>query len=116
MPSAGQPGDYAGIVTADLQLRELLDTDTVETNDVIRITYEMRAAGYVPPDFMPPGAAFEMNRDAERGVVSFRRFFVADGAARTPRTEISYYDPESRSYRRAACGGTPVKYVAGGGE
>ncbi len=51
-----------------------------------------------------------MNRDNERNVISYRRFFVADGALTTPRLEISYYDPESRSYRRAACGGRRIEY------
>jgi hypothetical protein len=110
LPSAGQPDDYAGIVTADLSLRERLDLRTVETNDVIQITYEMRAVGYVPADFMPEGAAFEIGRDAERGVVSYRRFFIADGTNATPRVEVPYYDPESKTYRRAQCGGTPVEY------
>jgi hypothetical protein len=82
----------------------------VETNDVIQITYEMRAVGYVPADFMPEGAAFEIGRDAERGVVSYRRFFIADGTNATPRVEVPYYDPESKTYRRAQCGGTPVGY------
>ena len=110
LPTDGQPEDYAGIVSADLALREHLDLVRVETNDVIQITYEMRASGFVPPDFLPEGAAFEMNRDSERSVISYRRFFVADGAAATPRLEISYYDPESRSYRRAACGGRRIEY------
>ena len=110
LPSAGQPEDYAGIVTSDLSLREMLDIRTVETNDVIQITYEMRAFGYVPADFLPQGAAFEIGRDAERGVFSYRRFFIADGTNATPRIEIPYYDPESKTYRRAACGGTPIRY------
>lgn len=110
LPTAGQPEDYTGIVSADLELREYLDLTRVETNDVIQITYEMRATGFVPPDFMPDGAAFEMNRDEERNVISYRRFFIADGAQNTPRLEVSYYDPESKSYRRAACGERRIEY------
>ncbi len=110
LPTAGQPEDYTGIVSADLELREYLDLTRVETNDVIQITYEMRANGFVPPDFMPDGAAFEMNRDEERNVISYRRFFIADGTAATPKMEISYYDPETRGYRRAACGGRRIEY------
>lgn len=116
LPSAGQPSDYAGVVSADMALRERLDIDEVETNDVIRITYEMRVHGYVPAEFLPEGAAFEMNRDSENGIMSYRRFFIADGTNLTPRVEIPYYDPESKSYRRAACGGTPVRYKTGGAE
>ena len=111
LPADGQPEDYTGIVSADLELREHLDLVRVETNDVIQITYEMRASGFVPPDFLPEGAAFEMNRDSERSVITYRRFFVADGESATPRLEISYYDPESRSYRRAACGGKRIEYI-----
>jgi hypothetical protein len=111
LPTDGQPEDYTGIVSSDLELREHLDLVRVETNDVIQITYEMRASGFVPPDFLPEGAAFEMNRDSERSVITYRRFFVADGESATPRLEISYYDPESRSYRRAACGGKRIEYI-----
>ena len=109
-PESGQPEDYAGVVSADVSLREFLDIGEVETNDVIQITYELRAVGFIPADFMPKGAAFEIGRDERGGSATYRRFFVADGTNLTPRVEVPYYDPESKSYRRASCGGSPVKY------
>ena len=36
--------------------------------------------------------------------------FVADGAPTTPHVEIVYFDPRTRTYKRAATGGTPLKY------
>ena len=110
-PLAGQPKDFSGIVSEGLRVHERLDLLTVETNDVVQITYKMYPKGYVPAGFLPEGAAFEMNRDERDGSVEYRRFFVADGAPVTPKLTISYYDPRTRSYRKAETGGTPVKYV-----
>jgi hypothetical protein len=110
LPSDGAPADFGGVVSSGLQLREYLDLEEVETNDVICITYEMRSNGYVPSAFMLPDAAFEIARDNQRDVVSYRRFFVAAGTNVTPKVEISYYDPESKSYQRASCGGSAIRY------
>ena len=110
-PLANGPKDFSGLVSEGLRVHETLDLLTVETNDVVQITYKMYAKGYVPDDFLPPGAAFEMGRDTREGSITYRRFFVADGAPATPKLTISYYDPRSKSYRKAETGGTPVKYV-----
>ena len=107
----GQPADFAGIVSEGLRIHELPDLLTVETNDVIQITYKMYSKGYVPQDFLPPGAAFEMGRDDREGLIEYRRFFVADGAPVTPKISIPYFDPRTKSYKRIETGGTPLKYA-----
>ena len=115
LPSANQPADFSGIVSEGLRFVELCDLLAVETNDVITITYKMTPNGYVPPEFMPQGAAFEWTRRNDgngRPVeIEYRRFFVADGAAKTPKTSISYYDPRTKAYRRVETGGTALKYI-----
>ena len=110
LAGAGQPKDFSGIVSEGLRLHELLDLLTVETNDVIQITYKMYAKGYVPPEFLPPGAAFEMGRDDREGLIEYRRFFVADGAKTSPKISIPYYDPRVKAYKRVEIGGTPIRY------
>jgi len=110
-PLAGAPKDFSGIVSEGLRVHETLDLLTVETNDVVQITYKMYPKGYVPTGFLPAGAAFEMNRDERDGSIEYRRFFVADGTAATPKLAISYYDPRTKSYRTAETGGTQVKYA-----
>ena len=110
-PAAGRPKSYAGVVSEGLRVHELCDILSVETNDVICITYRMFPKnGYVPRSFLPPGAAFEISRREGDGPVEYRRFFVADGAPTTPHVEIVYFDPRTRTYKRAATGGTPLKY------
>ena len=115
LPSDNQPPDFAGIVSEGLRFVELCDILAVETNDVVTITYKMVPNGYVPPDFLPQGAAFEWTRMADRdgrpSEIEYRRFFVADGAKTTPRVSVSYYDPRTKAYRRVEAGGTVLKYV-----
>jgi len=114
LPSAGQPEDFSGIISERLRLAETVDNARVGTNDVIRITYHLEYAGYLPRGWKPQGVAFEIGRGTARNgtnVVEWMRYFVADGAAATPRMPVSYYDPKTRSYRRIEAGGTHVEYV-----
>ena len=114
LPSAGQPGDFSGIISEGLRFTESVDNAKVESNDVIRITYHLETRGYLPKDWKPQGVAFEVGRGTSRAgdvtVVEWMRYFVADGAAHTPRMSISYYDPKTKSYRKAETGGTDVEY------
>ena len=114
LPSANQPADFAGIISEGLRVHETCDILTVETNDVVTITYRMFPKGYVPADFLPKGSAFEWVRQTDRegrvAEIEYRRYFVADGAAKTPELVIPYYDPRTKSYKSAKTGGTPLKY------
>ena len=116
LPSAGQPDDFAGVVSEGLTVLELPDILRVETNDVVTITYRVRPKGYVPADFLPRGAAFEWSRQTDNNgkvqEIEYRRFFVADGAPATPVLSIPYYDPRKKAYKTATAGGMPLKYVA----
>ena len=110
-PLAGAPKDFSGIVSEGLRIHETLDLLRVETNDVVQVTYRMYPKGFVPADYLPPGAAFEMNRDERGGAIEYRRFFVADGTPATPKVSVSYYDPRTKAYRKAETGGTRVTYI-----
>ena len=115
LPSANQPADFAGIISEGLRIHETCDILTVGTNDVVTITYRMFPRGYVPADFLPKGSAFEWVRqndpDGHPQEIEYRRYFVADGAKATPKLEIPYYDPRTKTYKTAVTGGTPLKYV-----
>ena len=115
LPSANQPADFAGIISEGLRVHETCDILTVGTNDVVTITYRMFPKGYVPADFLPKGSAFEWVRQTDREgrvqEVEYRRYFVADGAAKTPDLVIPYYDPRTKTYKSAKTGGTPLKYT-----
>ena len=119
LPSAGQPDDFSGIISEGMSVFELPDILKVETNDVVTITYRMRPKGYVPQNFLPRGAAFEWSKQSDREgrpvEIEYKRYFVADGTAKTPVLEISYYDPRDKKYKTVKAGGTPLKYVPPGG-
>ena len=114
-PLPGQPDDFSGIVSEGLRLHEYCDVLQVETNDVVTVTYRLHPNGYVPADFLPKDAAFEWTRqkDDEGRVreIEYRRYFVADGAEKTPVLAIPYYDPRTKTYKTATAGGTPLKYA-----
>ena len=116
LPSANQPADFAGIISEGLRVHETCDILKVGTNDVVTITYRMYPKGYVPADFLPKGSAFEWVRQTDREGqvqgIEYRRYFVADGAAKTPVLVIPYYDPRTKTYKTARTGGTPLKYEA----
>ena len=116
LPSANQPADFAGIISEGLRIHETCDILTVGTNDVVTITYRMFPKGYVPADFLPKGAAFEWVRQTDREgrvqEIEYRRYFVADGAPKTPALVIPYYDPRTKTYKSAKTGATPLKYTA----
>ena len=113
----GQPSDFAGIVSEGLHLRETCDILRVETNDVVTISYRLIPKGYVPADYVLPGSAFEWARQTDREgrvtEIEYRRFFVADGAAETPKVSVPYYDPRTKSYTRAEAGGARLLYTDG---
>ena len=108
LPSAGQPSDFSGIVAEKLTFVETPDITLVNSNDVVVISCVMMCDGYVPPDFAPPGVAYEWQRG--RNSVEWKKYFVADGAAELPRTEISYYDPKSKTYKRVTSAKRQLHY------
>ena len=112
LPSAGQPEDFSGIISEGMRLTERLDAKKVGTNDVIKITYHLECRGYLPKGWRPNGVAFEIGRGERNGTVAIEwmRYFVADGAAETPRLSVVYYDIKSKTYKKAETGGTHVEY------
>lgn len=115
-PEAGQPDDYGGLISRGLILEERCDALEVETNDVVTITYFLKFDGFVPKDFLPKDVAFEWMRRTDSsgriGAIEYRRFFVADGAAKTPVISIPYFDSVDRKYLHKEAGGTELKYKA----
>ena len=112
LPSAGQPDDFSGIISEGMLLTERLDAKKVGTNDVIKITYHLECRGSLPKGWRPNGVAFEIGRGERNGTVAIEwmRYFVADGAAETPRLSVVYYDIKSKTYKKAETGGSHVEY------
>ena len=120
LPSAGQPADFSGIIAERVAFLEQPDLASVESNDVITITYAIKHNGYLPKTWMPEGAAFEWARRVlpqgkgasnwASEAVEWKRYFVADGAKATPKFSICYYNPKTKKYQRINAGGSVVKY------
>lgn len=104
LPSDGQPADFSGAIGSDFRLRQSVDRNRVETNDVVTVTYVLEYSGY-----MPYGAvADELER--RPGSIAWRRYFVADGSPSVPAESIVYYDTDSRKYKRAEAKGVRLSY------
>lgn len=114
VPTEGCPEDFSGIIALEVKLLESCDLTRVETNDVVTISYVLQARGYVPEDYQPKDVAYEWSRQSDFfgdvTAVVYKRYFVADGSPRTPSLSISYYEPRSKTFRRAKVDGTDLKY------
>ena len=108
LPSAGQPADFSGIVASKITYSETPDMTLVNSNDVIVISCVLMCDGYIPPDYAPPGVAYEWQRGQTS--VEWKKYFVADGAAELPKTEISYYDPKGKVYKKIGTAKRSVRY------
>ena len=106
LPTDNQPANFSGIIADKVEFAESIDLKSVETNDIVTITYRMSQNGYLPEGWLPEGAAFEWSRG------EWRRYMVADGAAATPRVEVVYYDPKDKVYKTMSAGQTPLSYHA----
>ncbi len=115
LPEEGRPDDFGGVIADRLDIFELPDILNVRTNDVVTIEYKIRVHGFAPDAWQPRDVAFEWQRSSDREgkihEIEYRRYFVADGSPATPVLSVSYWHPESKSYRKATAGGTELKYV-----
>lgn len=116
LPSDGRDDAFFGVVARTASLEERCDLKKVGTNDVVTISYLLKASGYVPEDAVPTSVAYEWQRTADPAtgetLVEYRRYFVADGAKKaTPAFEISYFDPDVKAYKRLRVGDTPFAFA-----
>lgn len=116
-PATNRPPDFSGIAAHNLRLTETCDLCKVETNDVVTITYRLKVGdGFVPETYLPENAAFEWMRhiDANGRLewIEYRRYFVADGAPKTPPLSISFYHPQSKTYRTVTSTPTKLEYFS----
>ena len=111
LPTKGRPEDFTGIVADSVTVLERTDIRTVETNDVVTITYLVKTDGYVPGGRLPPEVAYEWQRSDRDEAVEYRRYFVSDGALSTPEFSIPYYSPSAKEYRRARANPTHLEYI-----
>ena len=106
LPSDGQPADFSGAIGMDFKLKQTVDRNRVETNDVVTVTCTLEYSGYLPYGAVPD----ELER--RPGIVAWRRYFVADGSREVPAESIVYYDTDTRKYRKAVAKGPALVYFA----
>ena len=105
LPTDNQPKDFQGAVGASFRLRQSVDRNLVETNDVVTVTRTVEFDGILPRD-----PKWTCVAEGE-GCCSWREYFVADGRDVVPPARIVYYDTASRTYKAATS--QPVKLVYG---
>ena len=105
LPTDNQPEDFQGAVGSSFRLRQSVDRNLVETNDVVTVTRTVEFDGILPRD-----PKWTCVAEGE-GCCSWRAYFVADGRDVVPPARIVYYDTQSRTYKTATS--QPVKLVYG---
>lgn len=110
LPSDGQPADYSGAIGSAFAIRQSIDRNRVETNDVVAVTVSVDYSGYVPIGAVPG----EVERKAGSPSRIFaRRYFVADGSGKVPDQSLVFYDTARREYRRIVASGPALSYWSG---
>ena len=107
LPTDNQPPDFQGAVGADFRLRQSVDRNLVETNDVVVVTRTVSFDGILPRD---PKWTCVAEGD---GSCSWREYFIADGRDTVPPARLVYYDTKTRTYQTAVS--KPVRLVYGSG-
>ncbi len=107
LPTDNQPPDFHGAVGAAFRLRQSVDRNFVETNDVVVVTRTAEFDGILPTQ-----AKWSCIAEGD-GCVSWREYFVADGRATVPPASLVYYDTKTRTYQTVTS--KPVTLVYGSG-
>ena len=113
LPLEGRGEDFFGIVATRVTVEEKCDLKNVGTNDVVTISYILKASGFVP-DTTPKDVAYEWQRETSprETTVEYRRYFVADPTkTATPDWTVSYFDPREKAYKRLRVGATPYSFA-----
>lgn len=112
LPTDGQPADYSGAIGNAFTLRQGVDRNRVETNDVVTVTVTVDYMGYVP--FGALEGEVERRAGSPSRIV-LRRYFVADGSPKLPDQTLVFYDTERREYRRLVAPGIALEYFTDDG-
>lgn len=101
----GRPPGYSGIVGHAESLTRSLSRRKVCTNDVIVVSWHLKAEGFVPEGAFPN----EISR--MNGMYSWQTYFVADGTPAVPEGEVAYYDVAKKAYETAKAPAVKLVYV-----
>ena len=105
LPGESRPDDFSGIVGRNFSLEQKIDRRVVETNDIVTVYVTYSGRGFVPDE------TFKDILDTSNGKTVFRRYFVADGRAKTDDVSFSCYDTAAKKYVRLTAPGVGLKYV-----
>ena len=106
----GQPPDFAGAIGSKFLLRRSVDRNSVETNDVVTVRSTLEYSGYVPRGAIPDEMARQEGDAVRASVITWQRYFVADGKNDIPAEDICYYDVGTRKYSRVTAPAIPLSY------
>lgn len=104
LPAEGMMDDFRGIVGEIKSMKRFSPERYVRTNDVVVVFYDMEIDGFVPE------GAIEDSVANTKTNYKWRRFFFADGKAKTPTFKLPYYDTVENSYKYAEFDGVNLAY------
>ncbi len=122
LPASGRPDDFSGLF-GPLEVGAVIERARISAGEgtVLELTVRGRQVELLPrPGFAPPaGLQAYAKDDAAAKPVSGERHFRWDlvptrpGSFTIPPFSLPYYDPASRSYRRAASAALPLSVLPG---
>jgi hypothetical protein len=122
LPSDGRPDDFSGLF-GPLEVSALIERPRISAGEgtVLELSVRGRQVELLPrPSFTPPAGlqAYAKDDAAAKPVAGERRFRwdlvpTTAGSFAIPPFSLPYYDPVSRSYRRAASGALPLTVLPG---
>ena len=105
LDAKGRPEGYSGIVGHAESLTRSLSRRKVCTNNVIVVSWHLKADGFVPEN------AFKDELTRINGMYTWRTYFVADGTPSIPEGEVAYYDVDKKAYETVKTPAVKLFYV-----
>lgn len=100
------PDDYNGCIGERFTADQRLNSNELETNDVVVAMITVRGSNAFIPE-----NAFVNEQGRDRNTVIYKKLFRATGESKTPDISFSYYNPSKKDFSRVIAKGVPLKYI-----
>jgi hypothetical protein len=100
------PDDYNGCIGERFTANQRLNSNELETNDVVVAMITVRGSNAFIPE-----NAFVNEQGRDRNTVIYKKLFRATGESKTPDISFSYYSPTKKDFSRVIAKGVPLKYI-----
>lgn len=100
------PDDYNGCIGERFTANQRLNSNELETNDVVVAMITVRGSNAFIPE-----NAFVNEQGRDRNTVIYKKLFRATGETKTHDISFSYYNPSKKDFSRVIAKGVPLKYI-----